>query len=49
MVEACLQEAFEEKIPIGVDFEILLPVYSTLIKPTLAPGQSLNGVMVQSI
>ncbi|KAJ7348201.1 hypothetical protein OS493_039557 [Desmophyllum pertusum] len=49
VVEACLREAFEEKIPLGVDFEILMPVHSTLIKPTLAPGQSLNGVMVHRV
>ena len=49
VVEACLREAFEEKIPIGVDFEILMPVHSTLVKPTLAPGQSLNGVMVHRV
>ena len=49
VVEACLREAFEEKIPVGVDFEILMPVHSTLVKPTLAPGQVLNGVMVHRI
>ena len=49
VVEACLREAFEEKIPIDVDFEILMPVHSTLVKPTLAPGQSLNGVMVHRV
>ena len=49
VVEACLREAFEEKIPVGVDFEIVMPVHSTLVKPTLAPGQLLNGVMVHRI
>ena len=49
VVEACLREAFEEKIPVGVDLEILMPVHSTLVKPTLAPGQVLNGVMVHRI
>ncbi|KAJ7370632.1 hypothetical protein OS493_031047 [Desmophyllum pertusum] len=49
VVEACLREAFEDKIPLGVDFEILMPVHSTLIKLTLAPGQSLNGVMVHRV
>ena len=47
--EVCLREAFEGKIPFGVDFEILIPVRSTLVKPTLAPGQVLNGVMVHRI
>lgn len=49
IVEVSLREAFEEKIPAGVDFEILMPVPSTLVKPSLAPGQVLNGVMVQRI
>lgn len=49
MVEACLKEAFEGKIPDGVDFEILTSVLSISVKPTLAPGQVLNGVMVHRI
>ena len=49
IVEVSLREAFEEKISAGVDFEILMPVHSTLVKPTLAPGQVLNGVMVHGI
>ena len=52
IVEVSLREAFEifeETIPAGVDFEILMPVHSTLVKPTLAPGQVLNGVMVHRI
>ena len=49
VVEACLREAFEEKIPVGVDLEIFMPVHSTLVKPTIAPGQVLNGVMVHRI
>ena len=49
VVEACLREAFEVKIPVGVDLEILMPVHSTLVKPTLAPGQVRNGVMVHRI
>ena len=49
MVEACIREAFEEKIPVGVDLEILVAVHSTLVKRTLAPGQVLNGVMVHRI
>ena len=49
VVEASLREAFEEKIPAGVDFEILMAVHSTLVKPTLAPGQGLNGIMVHRI
>ena len=29
--------------------KILMPVHSTLVKPTLTPGQVLNGVMVHRI
>ena len=42
VVEACLRE-------VGVDLEIFMPVHSTLVKPTIAPGQVLNGVMVHRI
>ena len=49
LFEVCLREAYEGKIPVGVDFKILIPVHSTLVKPTLAPGQALNGVMVHRI
>ena len=34
-----MKEAFEGKIPDGVDFEILTPIHSTLVKLTLAAGQ----------
>ena len=49
VVEASLRGAFDEKIPPLVDFEILMPVHTTLVKPTLAPGQDLNGVMVHRV
>ena len=32
-----------------MDFEILIPVHSTHVKPNLAPGQIVNGVMVHRI
>ncbi|KAK3751114.1 hypothetical protein QZH41_016236 [Actinostola sp. cb2023] len=38
-VEATILEAYEGKIPPGVDIEILLSVHNKLLKPTLAPGQ----------
>ena len=49
VVEACLKETFEGKIPDGVDFEILKPVHSTLVRPTFAPGQVLNCEVVHII
>lgn len=44
-IEVILQiaEAFKDKIPAGVDFEILHSVHTTLVTPTLASGQNLNG------
>ncbi len=44
-IEVILQiaEVFKDKIPNGVDFEILHSVHTTLVTPTLASGQKLNG------
>ncbi len=44
-IEVILQIAkvFKDKIPNGVDFEILHSVHTTLVTPTLASGQKLNG------
>ena len=49
VVEASLRGAFDEKIPPLVDFEILMPIHTTLVKPSLTPGQDLNGVMVHRV
>ena len=38
-----IQAAFQEKLPNGVDFEIVHSVHTSLIPPTLAAGQSLTG------
>ena len=49
-VKIAIKEAFEDKIPSHTDFEILASVHSSLVVPTLAPGQSgLDGVMVHRI
>ena len=45
-----IKEAFEDKIPPHTDFEILMSIHSSLVAPTLAPGQKgLNGVMIHRI
>ena len=38
-----IAELFKDKIPSGVDFEILHSVHTRLVTPTLASGQKLNG------
>lgn len=48
-VVASLIEAFGDKLPHNVDVEIVMPVHSTLVKPTLPPGQGLNGIMAHRI
>ena len=49
-VELAIKEAFEGKIPAHTDFEILMSIHSTLVSPTLAPGQNgLNGVMIHRV
>ena len=49
-VEIAIKEAFEDKIPSHTDFEILASVHSSLVVPTLAPGQSgLDGMMIHRI
>ena len=49
VVEAYLREAYQEKNPPLVDFEILMAVHGSLVKPTLAPGQSLKRIMVHRV
>ncbi|PFX22039.1 hypothetical protein AWC38_SpisGene13454 [Stylophora pistillata] len=44
-VEASLEGAFDEKM----DFEILMLIHLTLVKPSLAPEQDLNGVMLNRV
>ena len=49
-VELAIKDAFEDKIPTHTDFEILMSIHSSLVTPTLAPGQKgLTGVMIHRI
>ena len=43
-------EAFDEKIPRGVDIEILMSMHTKLVSPTLAPGQlGIDGAILQRL
>ena len=49
-VERTIFEAFDGKIPPGVDIELLISVHATLVVPALAPGQhGIDGVMLQRL
>lgn len=50
-IEVTLQiaEALKDKLPTGVDFEILHSVHTTLVAPTLASGQNLNGSVMSRV
>ena len=49
LVETTIIEAFEGKIPPGVDIELLTSIHTSLVKPTLAPGQMLDGVILHRL
>ena len=42
----CLRNAFQDKITDLTTLEILMSVHTKLLPPTIAPGQSLNGMIV---
>ena len=45
-----IKEAFDEKLPGDVNFEILMSCHNKLVKPLLAPGHNgLSGIMVNKI
>ena len=45
-----IKEAFNEKLPGDVNFEILMSCYNKLVKPSLAPEHNgLSGIMVNKI
>lgn len=44
-----IREAFQEKIPDGVDFEIVHSVHTSLLTPTLAAGQYLTGSVMSRV
>lgn len=50
LVETTIIEAFEGKIPRGVDIELLMSVHTSLVAPTLAPGQwGIDGVILHRL
>ena len=49
-VERTIIEAFDGKIPPGVDIELLISVHSTLVVPSLAPEQhGIDGTILQHL
>ena len=47
-VETTIVEAYEGKIPVGVDIELLTSMHMTLVKPSLVPGQNgIDGMILQ--
>ncbi|XP_046850177.1 uncharacterized protein LOC124443689 [Xenia sp. Carnegie-2017] len=48
-VEIRIIEAFDGKIPSNVEIEILTSIHNSLVAPSLAPGQPLDGVMLHRI
>ena len=49
-VETTIIEAYEGKIPAGVDIELLTSMHTTLVQPLLAPGQNgIDGIILQRL
>ena len=48
-VELGIRNALQYTLPIDVDLEILYSVHTSLSKPTLAPGQELNGATLSRV
>ena len=49
-VEVNIVEAFGGKVPAGVDIELLMSVHTSLVAPTLAPGQlGIDGVILHRL
>ncbi len=49
-VQLAIIEAFDGKIPDGVDIELLVSMHTSLVVPSLAPGQhGIDGAMVQRL
>ena len=48
-VETNIIMAFDGKIPRNVDIQLLTSVHSSLVAPTLARGQLLDGIMLHQI
>ena len=47
-IETKIIEAFDGKIPDAVDIELLMSVHTALVKPTLAPGQRVDGIVASA-
>lgn len=46
-IETKIIEAFDGKIPDLVDIELLMSIHTSLVRPTLAPGQpGIDGVIL---
>lgn len=48
-VELEIRQAFQETLPDDVDIEIVHSVHTTLLTPTLAPGQHLTGSVINRV
>jgi hypothetical protein len=48
-VELEIRNAFEGTLPDDVDIEIVHSVHTTLLQPTLAPGQYLTGSVINKV
>jgi hypothetical protein len=49
-VERTIIQAFDKKIPPGVDIKLLISIHSTLVVLSLAPGQcGIDGTMLQRL
>lgn len=49
-IQLAIVEAFDGKIPDGVDIELLVSMHTSLVVPSLAPGQhGIDGAMVQRL
>lgn len=49
-VHLAIVEAFDGKIPDGVDIELLMSVHTSLVVPSLVPGQhGIDGAILQRL
>jgi len=48
-VQSSIIEMLGDKLPSNVDIEILMSAHNKLVKPTLPPGQGINGVILHRL
>ena len=49
-IEIAIFEAFDGKIPAGVDIELVVSIHSSLVVPSLAPGQKgVDGAILRRL